>query len=106
MARITVEDCLETLNNRFLLVILATKRAKQLLSGARVTISEGSDNKSIVVGLREIAARSVRFMTEEEQIAFEKAEAERVAEMKKSSQQHTETNGSSSSNGTSHRAVI
>ncbi|MEA2626220.1 MAG: DNA-directed polymerase subunit omega [Candidatus Binatota bacterium] len=54
MARITVEDCLEKIPNRFELVLLAAKRAKQLLKGARPLVD--SDNKEIVTSLREIAA--------------------------------------------------
>jgi len=58
MARITVEDCLEQVPNRFELVLLAARRAKQLLKGARPLVE--SDNKEIVTGLREIAAGKVR----------------------------------------------
>jgi DNA-directed RNA polymerase subunit omega len=58
MARITVEDCLERVPNRFELVLLAARRAKQLLKGAR-PLAE-SDNKEIVTSLREIAADRVR----------------------------------------------
>jgi len=58
MARITVEDCLERVPNRFELVLLAARRAKQLLKGAR-PLAE-SDNKEIVTALREIAADRVR----------------------------------------------
>jgi DNA-directed RNA polymerase subunit omega len=54
MARITVEDCLERIPNRFELVLLASKRAKQLLKGARPLVE--TDNKDIVTALREIAA--------------------------------------------------
>jgi DNA-directed RNA polymerase subunit omega len=58
MARITVEDCLERVPNRFELVLLAARRAKQLLKGARPLVE--SDNKEIVSALREIAADQVR----------------------------------------------
>jgi DNA-directed RNA polymerase subunit omega len=58
MARITVEDCLERVSNRFELVLLAARRAKQLLKGARPLVE--SDNKEIVSALREIAADKVR----------------------------------------------
>ena len=58
MARITVEDCLERVPNRFELVLLAARRAKQLLKGARPLVE--SDNKEIVSALREIAADRVR----------------------------------------------
>ncbi len=58
MARITVEDCLEQVPNRFELVLLAARRAKQLLKGARPLVE--SDNKEIVTALREVAAEKVR----------------------------------------------
>lgn len=58
MARITVEDCLERVGNRFELVLLGARRAKQLLKGARPLVE--SDNKEIVSALREIAADKVR----------------------------------------------
>ena len=57
MARITVEDCLEQVPNRFELVLLAARRAKQLLKGARPLVE--SDNKEVVTSLREIAAEKV-----------------------------------------------
>jgi len=57
MARITVEDCLEQIPNRFELVLGAAKRAKQLLKGARPLVE--SDNKEVVTALREIAATKV-----------------------------------------------
>ena len=58
MARITVEDCLEWVPNRFELVLLGARRAKQLLKGARPLVE--SDNKEIVTALREIADAKVR----------------------------------------------
>lgn len=60
MARITVEDCLEVVNNRFELVMMAAKRARQLANGVEPTIdnSEAGD-KPTVLALREIAARSI-----------------------------------------------
>ena len=58
MARVTVEDCLEALPNRFALVILGSKRAKQLLEGARPLI-ENPKNKEVIVSLREIATGKV-----------------------------------------------
>ena len=53
MARITVEDCLEKIPNRFELVLLAARRAKQLLKGARPLVE--ADNKEVVAALREVA---------------------------------------------------
>ena len=73
MARITVEDCLVRENNRFALVQLAAKRAKQLLNGSRVLIGDQRGNKAVVTSLREIAAGLVRFMTEEERLARDEA---------------------------------
>jgi DNA-directed RNA polymerase subunit omega len=58
MARITVEDCLAKIPNRFELVILGSRRAKQLFQGAKPLIQ--TDNKEIVTALREIAAGEVR----------------------------------------------
>ncbi len=58
MARITVEDCLHKVSNRFELVMLASKRARQLFKGARPLVD--SDNREVVVALREIAAGHVR----------------------------------------------
>jgi len=54
MARVTVEDCLENVDNRFQLVLVATKRARQLNAGAEPTVSRQND-KPTVVALREIA---------------------------------------------------
>jgi DNA-directed RNA polymerase subunit omega len=56
MARITVEDCLEQLPNRFSLVLVSAERTKQLLRGADSMIDNQSDNKEVVTALREIAA--------------------------------------------------
>jgi DNA-directed RNA polymerase subunit omega len=58
MARITVEDCLEVVDNRFELVLMATKRARQVAKGAQPLI-EVSNDKPTVVALREIAERKV-----------------------------------------------
>ncbi len=63
MARITVEDCLNKIPNRFELVMLASKRARQLFKGAKPLI--GSDNREVVVALREIAAGEVRKASKE-----------------------------------------
>jgi len=54
MARITIEDCLENVDNRFDLVLLATKRARQLANG-RDALVEWENDKPTVVALREIA---------------------------------------------------
>jgi DNA-directed RNA polymerase subunit omega len=57
MARITVEDCLKKVDNRFTLIHMAAKRVRQLRKGAEPTIV--SKNKDIVVSLREIVAGHV-----------------------------------------------
>jgi DNA-directed RNA polymerase subunit omega len=59
MARVTVEDCLEKVGNRFALVILAAERARQLSKGARALVR--CENKPAVTALREIADGKVRF---------------------------------------------
>ncbi|HET8941404.1 MAG TPA: DNA-directed RNA polymerase subunit omega [Rudaea sp.] len=58
MARITVEDCLTAVDNRFELVLMATKRARQLANGAEALVNAGND-KPTVVALREIAGHKV-----------------------------------------------
>jgi len=59
MARITIEDCMEKVPNRFHLVRMASIRAKQLKKGARPLLTS-DDNKEIVMSLREIAAGLVK----------------------------------------------
>jgi DNA-directed RNA polymerase subunit omega len=59
LARVTVEDCLEKVPNRFALVILAAERARQIAGGARPLVR--CDNKPAVTALREIARGMVRF---------------------------------------------
>jgi len=63
MARITVEDCIKKVPNQFELVILAAKRAQQLIRGARPLVE--SDNREVVLALREIAAGKVRKASKE-----------------------------------------
>jgi DNA-directed RNA polymerase subunit omega len=60
MARITVEDCLEKIPNRFSLVLVASERTKQLLHGSDELIDDVRSNKEVVTALREIAAGMVR----------------------------------------------
>jgi len=55
MARLTVEDCLDKIGNRYDLVLLASKRARQIGMGSEPLVSEEGD-KPTVVALREIAA--------------------------------------------------
>ncbi len=58
MARVTVEDCIEKVPNRFELVLLAGQRARQISGGAEITIDRDRD-KNPVVALREIAEATV-----------------------------------------------
>lgn len=55
MARVTVEDCLDKVDNRFMLVMMASKRVKQLYKGAQPLI-DPKNNRHVVTSLREIAA--------------------------------------------------
>ena len=59
MARVTVEDCLEKVTNRFALCILGAERARQLANGGRALVR--CDNKAAVTALREIAKGQVRY---------------------------------------------
>jgi DNA-directed RNA polymerase subunit omega len=63
MARITVEDCMDKVENRFELVHLAAKRSKQLIKGTKPLTK--SSNKEIVTALREIADKNVYFEKKE-----------------------------------------
>lgn len=60
MARITVEDCLQQVHSRFILVHIASQRARDLMKGAPALVK--SENKAIVTALREIAAGKVRML--------------------------------------------
>lgn len=75
MARITVEDCLEVVDNRFELVMMAAKRARQLATGVEPMLDNSEANdKPTVLALREIAARKIDNAYID---AVEKAERER-----------------------------
>ena len=78
MARITVEDCLEVVDNRFELVLMATKRARQLEKGAEPVVNPGHD-KPTVLALREIADRRIDQATIDEIDKSERERAEREA---------------------------
>ncbi len=64
MARITVEDCLRTVESRFELVILAARRAKMIMRGAKPLVD--ADNRPIVTALREVAVGKVKFIHPED----------------------------------------
>lgn len=78
MARVTVEDCLDNVDNRFELVLLASKRARQLVSGKEAML-EWENDKPTVMALREISEGKITNQILEEMAAKEKAEAEAEA---------------------------
>ncbi|MBE9538610.1 MAG: DNA-directed RNA polymerase subunit omega [Proteobacteria bacterium] len=55
MARVTVEDCLENVDNRFELVMVASKRARQMATGGKEPLVDEESDKPTVIALREIA---------------------------------------------------
>ena len=76
MARITVEDCLSVVDNRFELVLMASKRARQLAKGVAPTLDNPEhQDKPTVLALREIAARKIDQQLIDD---VEKAERERA----------------------------
>lgn len=78
MARITVEDCLENVDNRFELVLLASKRARQLVNG-KESLVDWENDKPTVVALREISEGKISPKILKQMAAQEKAEAEAAA---------------------------
>ncbi len=76
MARITVEDCLEHVENRFDLVLLAARRARQIAQGADPLVP-GENDKPTVIALREIAENLINASSMDEMEA--KAEIEKIA---------------------------
>ena len=77
MARVTVEDCLENVENRFELVMLASKRAKQLVMQGAEPMVDPENDKPTVIALREIAKGYVTTATMD--AAEEAARAEEQA---------------------------
>ncbi|MEO7149689.1 MAG: DNA-directed RNA polymerase subunit omega [Rhodanobacteraceae bacterium] len=78
MARITVEDCLKVVDNRFELVLMATRRARQLAKGAEPVVDPENDKPS-VIALREIAERRIDMPTIDEIDRIERERREREA---------------------------
>ena len=81
MARVTVEDCLDKVDNRFQLVLVATKRARQLANGVQPLV-EWENDKPTIVALREIAAGLIgpSILDEPAHPVFEDEETEDEAE--------------------------
>lgn len=77
MARVTVEDCLEKVPNRFALVVLAAERARQLARGGDPLVY--CDNKPAVTALREIAVGRVGFREDVKEIIRQFVEERRAA---------------------------
>ncbi|MCP4790951.1 MAG: DNA-directed RNA polymerase subunit omega [Gammaproteobacteria bacterium] len=71
MARVTVEDCLENVDNRFELIMVSTKRARQLATGGKDPLVEWENDKPTVVALREIAEGHVNASILDEQEELE-----------------------------------
>ena len=78
MARVTVEDCLDHVDNRFELVLLASKRARQLVSGKEPTL-EWENDKPTVLALREISKGNITVKILEDMAAEEKRAREEAA---------------------------
>jgi DNA-directed RNA polymerase subunit omega len=67
VARITIEDCLKRVKNRFLLVNMVAKRVRQIREGSEYLVSSPK-NEDIVVSMREIAAGKISIKEDEEEI--------------------------------------
>jgi len=74
MARVTVEDCLENVDNRFELVMIASKRSRQLATGGQEPKVPLENDKPTVLALREIAAGLIDKQSVEEQEAISNSE--------------------------------
>ena len=81
MARVTVEDCMEPVDNRFALVMRATRRARQLQHGMDPLVEEEND-KPTVIALREIATGKITDeVLDQAEVVIEEEEAEEAMDM-------------------------
>ncbi len=73
MARVTVEDCLDNVENRFELVMVASKRARQMATGGKDPLVEEESDKPTVIALREIAEGLItpEILSKEEEVDAE-----------------------------------
>jgi len=73
MARVTVEDCLENVDNRFELVMVASKRARQMATGGKDPMVQEESDKPTVIALREIAEGHINadILTREDELEAE-----------------------------------
>ena len=78
MARVTVEDCLDNVENRFELVMVASKRARQMATGGKDPLVQEESDKPTVIALREIAEGLITadILTREEEMEAEEELAE------------------------------
>ena len=76
MARVTVEDCMVRVKNRFALVLLASQRTRQLMKGANSLVP--SKNKPAVTALREIAAGKVYFHRDVREVVEQFIDANKI----------------------------
>jgi DNA-directed RNA polymerase subunit omega len=83
MARVTVEDSLENVDNRFQLVLVATRRARQLARGTSQPTLPWENDKVTVMALREIAAGTISSTILDEISADEEARAAEMSEMER-----------------------
>ena len=80
MARVTVEDCLEQVENRFDLVMIASRRARQLQTGGKDPLVPGHNDKPTVLALREIAAGKIGYSILDE-MEIRKSSDEELSEL-------------------------
>lgn len=80
MARITIEDCLSKIPNRFLLVNMTSKRVRQIREGSEYLVNSPK-NEDVVVALREVAAGKVTLQEEEPEVVEEVVEVAEAAEV-------------------------
>ena len=83
MARVTVEDCLDNVDNRFQLVLVATRRARQLARGSSQPTLPWENDKATVMALREIGAGTINAAILDEISADEEARAAEMSELER-----------------------
>lgn len=83
MARVTVEDCLDNVDNRFHLVLVATKRARQLARGTSQPTLPWENDKVTVMALREIAAGTINAVILDEITAEEEMRAAEMTDLER-----------------------
>ncbi|EKE01978.1 MAG: hypothetical protein ACD_21C00011G0003 [uncultured bacterium] len=91
MARVTVEDCLENVDNRFELVLVASKRARQLATGGVSPLVPSENDKVTVIALREIAENLINASILDGNKVAPKIMTEEVSEISKEIIEETQT---------------